>query len=89
MVKSINLTDLEKDVIFNGFGNNEYESNGDPVWSWSIQPNCKNVTVPQISGVISSLVKKGLAIRADWDGGFNKDSTVELTPAGKEILNSR
>lgn len=82
------LTQLEKDVIFNGFGNNEYENDGSAVWSWSIQPNCKIVTEKQISGVISSLVKKGLAKTADWDGGFDKDSTVELTSSGKEILNS-
>ena len=82
------VTKLEMDVIKNGVGNNEYENDGSAVWSWSIQPNCKVVTEKQISGVISSRVKKGLAVSADWDRGFNKDSTVELTKIGKEILNS-
>lgn len=80
------LTHSEKDVITNGFGNNEYENDGSHVWSWSIQPNCKDVTEAQIGGVIGSLVKKGLAEVADWDGGFNKDSTVGLTDSGKVLL---
>lgn len=78
------LTELERDVIKNGFGNNEFEDDGDAVWSWSIQPNCKLVTEKQISGVISSLVKKGLAISY----GDGEDSVVELTNPGKQILNS-
>ena len=80
---SLKITELEKDVIFNGFGHNEYEDTGEAVWTWSIQPNCKIVTEKQISGVISSLNKKGLAVSYD-DG---EDSAVYLTGQGKKILN--
>lgn len=84
----IELTYLEKDVILHGIGDNEYDDAGNGTWSWSIQPNCKVVTLAQIKGVISSLVKKGLAITYNYEGGKNpKDDVVRLTEEGKEVLN--
>lgn len=84
------LTKLEQDVILNGFGNNDYANDGSPVWSWSIQPSCKEVTEKQISGVLSSLVKKGLANKEPWYKGNDTttpdDHTVELTEEGQRCL---
>ena len=83
----MNLTALEKDVILHGIGDNEYDDAGNGTWSWSIQPNCKVVTPVQIKGVISSLVKKGLAETYNYEGGKNpKDDVVTLTDQGKKLL---
>ena len=72
------LTELEKDVII-AITENEYsDSPGDPVWSWSVADNCKIIHKDQVSGVVSSLVKKGLA--ECYEEG--KDSTVKLTDTG-------
>ena len=60
--------------------NSEYSDfPGSPIWSWSVADNTKIANINQVSGVISSLVKKGLVISAEYD---KKDSTVELTPSG-------
>lgn len=73
------LTELEKDVII-AITENEYSDvPGDPVWSWSVADNTKIANINQVSGVISSLVKKGLVVSSEYD---KKDSTVELTDAG-------
>jgi len=78
----VNITNLEKDVIENGFGKNNFNTDGDQVWSWSLVEGCKICTEKQISGVVGSLVKKGLA-QVDGEG---KEKTVNLTAAGKELL---
>ena len=72
------LTELEKDVIV-AITENEYSDiPGDHVWSWSIADTCKITHKNQVSGVVSSLVKKGLA--KCYEEG--KDSTVKLTGTG-------
>lgn len=88
-VNGVNLTEMEVDVIINGFGHNEYTNDGGAVWTWSIQPNCVIVTEKQISGVVSSLSKKNLAgshnvSKADRKAG--DDDTTWLTEAGCAIL---
>lgn len=79
----VNITVLEKDVIENGFGKNNFNTDGDQVWSWSLVDSCKVCTEKQVSGVVSSLVKKGLA-QVDGEG---KEKVVYLTKTGKELLN--
>ena len=74
----MNLTELEKDVIV-AIAENQYaDVPSDPVWSFAIDFHTKITKTEQISGVVSSLVKKGLA--ECW--GEGKDSTVELTDTG-------
>lgn len=79
-----NLTDLEKDVIFNGMGKNEYYDGGSicSVWSDSIADSCKVTKITQLPGVISSLVKKNLVV-CDGNG---HEATVTLTKEGHKIL---
>lgn len=75
----MNLTELEKDVIV-AITENEYsDAPGNPVWSWSVTDNCKTTHKDQVSGVVSSLVKKGLA---ECYNDRGKDSTIHLTNAG-------
>ena len=79
-----NLTTLEKDVLINGFGNNYFndrEENG-VVWSNSIIDHCEKCTINQLSGVVSSLVKKGI-MRNNGDGN---ESTIGLTEKGKKVF---
>jgi len=77
MIK-MKLTELEKDVIV-AITENEYSDvPGDPVWSFSIDYNTKITKKNQISGVVSSLVKKGLVVSQGWD----KDDVVYLTKKG-------
>jgi len=83
MNKEIILTTLENDVILNGFGCNNFCDNGDPVWAWSVVDACKIVSKEQISGVISSLTKKGLTI-SDMD---EDEPTIRLTSEGIKYLN--
>ena len=79
------LTEMEKDVIIAICENEFSDSPGDPVWSWAVHDKCKITKQNQICGVISSLIKKGLAVSDEWDGGMYKDQTVELTKKGVEI----
>lgn len=76
----MNLTELEKDVI-RAIAENQYADTPDsPVWSFAISYHTKIAKKKQISGVVSSLVKKGLAISTEkYDG---KDDTVQLTEDG-------
>ena len=53
-------TTLENDVI-KAIVNSEYSDfPGCPIWVWSVADNTKIVNTKQVSGVISSLVKKEL-----------------------------
>jgi predicted MarR family transcription regulator len=75
----ITLTELEKQVL-EGINNSDYgDELGDSIWQGS--ENCAISGTKQISGVYSSLSKKGL-IGTDQDG---KESTVWLTKAGIAI----
>ena len=75
-MNTITLTDLEKEVL-EGINNSEYGDDlGATIWSWSI--NCKSAGTKTISGVVSSLSKKGLTVSQ----GEGKDQTVALTELG-------
>ena len=75
----VNLTELEKDVI-RAIAENQYADAPDSqVWSWAIVWHTKIVTKKEVSGVVSSLVKKGLAVSEYYD---EKDDTVRLTEQG-------
>ena len=72
------LTELEKDVIV-AIAENQYADFPDSwVWSWAIDYETKITKKEQISGVVSSLVKKELAITEDYAG----DNTIKLTVKG-------
>jgi len=72
------ITELEKDVII-AIAENQYADSPDSeVWSWAIEYETKITKKEQVSGVVSSLVKKGLAISSDYDN----DRTVRLTAKG-------
>ena len=75
------LTALEEDVILNGIGNNEFLYEDDStVWSDSVVETCKVCTKKQLSGVVASLIKKGLVIAPRGDG------TMALTAEGVRTL---
>lgn len=86
----INLTELEKDVLLHGFGDSNYNGQGNEngcPWSWSIADKCKVAKKNQVPGVISSLVKKGIMSSWDYEGDGNPDDeVVALTEKGKEIF---
>lgn len=76
----VHLTDLEKDVI-NAVANNEYSNElGDWIWSFSIHYGCKLAKRGQISGIVSSLVKKGILLHDELTDEV--DDTVKLTESG-------
>lgn len=76
---NINLTDLEKQVL-EGINNSDYgEELGDVIWCGS--ERCSISNTKTISGIYSSLSKKGL-IQVDKDG---KESTVWLTDLGINV----
>ena len=79
----IKLTLLEKDVLVNGFGNNDFNEDDEEsiVWANSIETNCKICKIEQVSGVVSSLVKKGI-MWTKQDGHYGK---IGLTEKGKEF----
>lgn len=80
----MNLTELEKDVIV-AIAKNEYSNiPGDPIWAFAIGHQTKIVKGKQISGVVSSLVKKGLVVSETNPGD---DDTVYLTKTGIEEYN--
>jgi len=82
---TIHLTDMEKDVILS-IANSEYSDEpGDPIWSWNIADNTKITKKEQVSGVVSSLVKKGL-VGSDGQSEGN-DSCTWLTKKGIEAYN--
>jgi len=79
----MNITDLEQDVI-RAIADNQYaNSPDDSVWSWAIEYHTKITKTEQISGVVSSLVKKGLACSED----YGTDRIVRLTVKGVEEYN--
>lgn len=76
MNTSIELTQLEREVL-EGINNSEYGNDlGDAIWSWSIK--CASAGSKTISGVVSSLSKKGLTVSQ----GSGNDQTVQLTDLG-------
>jgi len=88
---NIKLTKLEIDVLINGFGHNNFNSGSNNavgvVWAWSLIDSCKITQKQQISGVVSSLVKKGIMDTWNDNNGSNSDDdVVALTEKGKEIF---
>lgn len=76
---NITLTELEKQVL-EGINNSDYGYElGDRIWCGS--ERCSISNTKTITGVYSSLSKKGL-VQVHKDG---KDSTVWLTDKGIEI----
>lgn len=79
------LTPLELDVLLHGFGENEYisgKAEDSAVWSWALQSYCKLCKAGQISGIVSSLVQKGIM----YSTGKGEDAYVGLTEKGKKIF---
>ena len=73
------LTEFEK-IVVRVLAENEYSDNlEDPVWTFIIEDNT-NLHSKQISGIVSSLTKKGL-VNSNDNG---KDSTIWLTKNGVE-----
>lgn len=78
----MHTTTLENDVI-RAIAENQYSDTlGDEVWSFAIKYHTKITLDNQISGVVSSLVKKGLVeVTIGWD---KNDNTIRLTDKGIE-----
>ena len=74
------ITPLEADVILNGIAKSDFfgDSTNATVWSEVIIDNCEQTTISQLSGVVSSLSKKGLLVQS----GSGKDASVKLTAEG-------
>ena len=76
------LTKLEEDVM-NAIRNSGYYYCGnDPVWSNCLIDSCKVCETEQLSGVVSSLVKKGLVNVTDKG---TRDSCVQYTDEGLKM----
>ena len=77
----MNITKLEQELI-NTIAYNEYGDDiTDPKWFWSVSDDFGHVA--QISGVVSSLKKKGLV---DVDSQHSKyEHVIWLTDAGAEL----
>lgn len=80
------LTELEQDVL-DGCYRSEYNDGGNhfDIWSWSIA--ARKTGIKQVSGVVSSLVKKGL-VTCGGTGTKDDDNTVAVTPLGIEVARS-
>jgi len=92
----ISLTNLEKDVLVNGIYKSnfndinvdnveDYGSRYETITTWSdcVIDSCKETKINQVSGVMSSLVKKGLVTCTE-----GKDAVVTVTNKGFEVLKS-
>jgi DNA-binding PadR family transcriptional regulator len=80
----MNITELEKDVMI-AIAENQYADSPDSeIWSFAIDFHTKITKKEQISGVVSSLVKKGLAVCSSEHGN---DDTVRLTTKGVKEYN--
>ena len=80
-----NITANEKKVLLS-IRNGHY-SNGDPlaaIWSWSINDSSTPSGLPKrsLSGVVSSLKKKGLVECS----GYGEEACVGLTPEGLKVV---
>jgi hypothetical protein len=78
----MNTTELEKKLLIN-IAENQYQDGRDPeemgpIWSNALDIGPMNIIGKQISGVASSLSKKGLVIC----DGEKEDSCIRLTKEG-------
>lgn len=80
------LTELEKDVL-DGMYRSEYNGGGIrfAIWAWSIR--ARNTKTNQLSGVVSSLVKKGI-VTTGGNGTKDDDNTIDITELGIEVARS-
>lgn len=79
----MNLTQNEIDALVGIVDSDFRDGNhpvGCPVWSWSANPFSSHRT---FSGVVASLVKKGLA---KSDGGTGDEACITMTQAGWDAL---
>lgn len=67
------LTELEKDVLRAMDGGTEREI-------WAIECDLEICTEKQISGVISSLIKKGIAESSELTDDFRTDGSLKIKP---------
>ena len=77
------LTKLEEDVMNAIKTSGYYYSGNDPVWSNCLIDSCEVCETKQLSGVVSSLVKKGLVSVTAKD---TRDSCVQYTDRGHEYV---
>jgi hypothetical protein len=87
-MKTTTITELEGMMIDNLGGNNFGDGPGGAVWSDSLDegPHGAFTDRAGFGGIVSSLVKKGLASTNGLDG---RDATVSLTDAGVAIYIER
>lgn len=84
---STSLTALEAEALEGCYRSDYYSGSGRPqVWSWSVTDACcgrgpGRATARQMSGIISSLVKKGL-VTCDGDG---EDASITVTEKGHRV----
>lgn len=78
----MNTTELENKVLVSML-HNHYGDEGSAVWAWAHNDSTKPHGLPKatVSGVISSLCKKGLM----WSNEDGRDSTIGLTDEGRKI----
>lgn len=78
-----NLTENENKMLLSVY-NSHYGENGDCLWAWAHNDSYKPHDLPKTtaSGVIGSLVKKGLMYSNDRGG---KDDVIGLTDEGQKI----
>lgn len=81
----IKMTKLEKEVL-RAVLESDYQDKQDPVGHpvWYLEENDVNMKKGQLSGAISSCVKKGFVEVVQED----KDSTITLTKLGYDIFNA-
>ena len=80
------LTEFEIDALRACYFN-EYDCDAlaPTVWAWSVTENCETVNASQISGVISSLVKKGVV----KSQGKGEESVIYPTEIGVSIAGKK
>lgn len=74
------LTEIEDDVIMNGIAKTDLfkEHFRGVVWLDTLIEKCKIAIPTQLSGAISSLIKKGIVAQ----NGYGIDSTIQLNAEG-------
>ncbi len=79
-------TELEREVL-RGIIDSDFHDAQDPignwVWSWSCNPWMETEDAKKFSGVVTSLIKKGLA---ESDGGEGEDACLTITQAGWDAI---
>lgn len=77
----MNLTENEEKMLMSVY-QCDFGNNGDCIWAWAHNDSRKPHNLPKTSasGVIGSLVKKGLMVSDDQGG---RDDTIGLTEQGQ------